>query len=63
MTGHFTALINRKESRKAFELVHEVEFYLPIMKDRLKDIDSRIRETVQSTLKGALISMETDLAT
>lgn len=62
MVGHFTILINRKESRKAFELVKEVEVYLPLIKDRIRDKDPRVRETVQATLKACLLGMETDLA-
>ena len=63
MSKHFVTLMDRKESRKAFELVKEVELYLPLLKERTRDRDSRVREMMHVTLKQAFLGMETDLFT
>lgn len=50
------------ESRIAYEFAKDVEMYLKTsLKDRLKDIDSKVRETIFDLLKHVLLGMESDV--
>jgi len=41
--------------------VKQVEFYLPLFKERIRDRDSRVRDVIHVTLKQVLLGMETDI--
>lgn len=62
LAAHFTSFMNRRESRKAFELVGEVELYLPFLAERMLDVHGQAREAAQAALKGVMLAMESDLA-